>query len=104
MSIKGSPLTQGSPYPEPEFVPYRHPRGQELTVPETPPRTSAAVNSQKAAREARFARYTALRDGGAGKAGLTKEEAAAEMRLGRSTSGAYDREWRQQREGGERDG
>jgi hypothetical protein len=94
VSIRGTPLTQGNPYPEPPFVPYRHPDGYEPGA-EPAPRTAAAVNSQKAARARRFARYTALRDGG-----LTKVQAAAEMGLGRSTAGTYAREYQQQREGG----
>jgi hypothetical protein len=91
VSIRGTPLTQGNPYPEPPFVPYRHPEGYDPAA-EPAPRTAAAVNSQKAARARRFARYAALRDGG-----KTKAEAAAEMRLGRSTAGTYHREYEQQR-------
>ena len=93
MSIRAKPVTQGNIYPEPPFIPYRHPDGWPA-VTERAPRTSAAVNSQKAARAARFARYKKLRDDG-----MTKAQAAAEMRLGRSTAGTYSRDYdRQQRE------
>jgi len=96
VSIRGKPVTQGSVYPEPEFVPYRHPGAEPAgTVPPTPPRAARTNNFQRALKEAKFARFKALRDGGA-----TKAEARAQMGLGRSTADTYDHEYRQQRGGG----
>jgi hypothetical protein len=90
--VRGAKVAgSGNPYPEPEFVPYRHPGwhpGMAADPPRPPrtPNTTAAVERKQKDRDARFARWCELIE----KEKMTVAEAVKVMKIGTSTGWAYE--------------